>query len=575
MRTGSDWAVTVAAWLRDRARGWAGSWAPWLAPVLWAASVAGGVILLADLARISAAWVAALTAGLVTSGDLFRQHAQRSERRREEAGQLIRDQFLTWHKHLPRPGELSPTDVGVRPGSRLAGGPAAVPGDVPVYVRRDIHERLVSLIRQGRWVLIEGPSAAGKTRTAYETVREAAPNHQVLIPLNPAEPALEKLVRSEHEVRPAVVWLDDIDRYLKADTVNHSLLTALSPGNGRDVAIVATLRAGARKALQEAEGPGGQDRPVRTVNDVLGMFESCSLGSAMSPEELARARRQAQDPRIESALHNSHDGRITEYLSAVPALLRHWKQAEDEVSRVGAALVSAAVDWRRVGRDQPVPAGTLAALLPEYLVPAPDAVPPELLQTALAWATAVPPEATSACLTAVGDGYLASDILVDHAQTEDGGRGIPDRVWELGLADENGHSATTVSMSALSQGRPEVSEAALRRAAGSGDAAAMNNLGFELHLREELDTAKHWYEQAALAGNVDAMYNLGVLEQHRNPDLAERWYRRAAERGYPAAMYHLGKLLERRGQRWRAARWRRRAGKHGYQPPARGHRGTG
>ena len=89
-----------------------------------------------------------------------------------------------------------------------------------------------------------------------------------------------------------------------------------------------------------------------------------------------------------------------------------------------------------------------------------------------------------------------------------------------------------------------------QEAADAGDTDAMNNLGNLLS--DQLDPpdlagARHWYQQAADAGHTDAMNNLGNLlsDQLDPPDLAgaRHWYQQAADAGHTDAMNNLGNLL--------------------------------
>jgi TPR repeat protein len=55
----------------------------------------------------------------------------------------------------------------------------------------------------------------------------------------------------------------------------------------------------------------------------------------------------------------------------------------------------------------------------------------------------------------------------------------------------------------------------------------MFNLGALLK-DSDPDTAKGWWEQAAAAGDSDAMSNLGLLLEESDPDAARRWREKAA-----------------------------------------------
>ena len=63
----------------------------------------------------------------------------------------------------------------------------------------------------------------------------------------------------------------------------------------------------------------------------------------------------------------------------------------------------------------------------------------------------------------------------------------------------------------------------------------------------DLDGARAWYTKAAVAGHIEAQFNLGQLFAERldPPDLdgARTWLTRAAEAGHTDAQYELGVLL--------------------------------
>ncbi|MDL4818541.1 serine/threonine-protein kinase [Actinomadura opuntiae] len=102
-----------------------------------------------------------------------------------------------------------------------------------------------------------------------------------------------------------------------------------------------------------------------------------------------------------------------------------------------------------------------------------------------------------------------------------------------------------------------------RRAANAGDIAAMYNLGIILQ-RKNPQEAAYWCRAAASAGDLDAMYNLGVIVEEADPREAEQWYRRAANAGHPAAMSNLGVLLRSSGHGKEGLRWYRRAAEAGH-----------
>ena len=74
----------------------------------------------------------------------------------------------------------------------------------------------------------------------------------------------------------------------------------------------------------------------------------------------------------------------------------------------------------------------------------------------------------------------------------------------------------------------------------------MNSLGLLLKY-DDPGSARLWFEQAAAAGNTQAMVNLGLLLSDSDPEAARRWYEQAAAAGDSSAMLNLGPLLKRTG----------------------------
>ncbi|WP_300709601.1 sel1 repeat family protein [uncultured Desulfovibrio sp.] len=92
-----------------------------------------------------------------------------------------------------------------------------------------------------------------------------------------------------------------------------------------------------------------------------------------------------------------------------------------------------------------------------------------------------------------------------------------------------------------------------QEAAEAGDPQAMNNLGVlydkGLGVEPDVGRALHWYAKSADAGHPSGMCNFGrMLEQGRGVPLdaaeAARWFDLAARRGQPEAQYNLGMLYE-------------------------------
>ena len=65
--------------------------------------------------------------------------------------------------------------------------------------------------------------------------------------------------------------------------------------------------------------------------------------------------------------------------------------------------------------------------------------------------------------------------------------------------------------------------------------------------------AKEWYEKSAVRGNIEAMYDLGVLyDNEGDKEKAKEWYEKSASKGDADAMNNLGVFYEDNGERLKA-----------------------
>ncbi len=96
---------------------------------------------------------------------------------------------------------------------------------------------------------------------------------------------------------------------------------------------------------------------------------------------------------------------------------------------------------------------------------------------------------------------------------------------------------------ALQDGDPEEAGRWYRRAAEAGHVDAAVNLGVLL-IEHDPDEAAYWLRTAAEAGDADAAFNLGLFLHNQRPDEAVRWYRQAIGLGLDAAALNLGELLK-------------------------------
>jgi hypothetical protein len=277
-------------------------------------------------------------------------------------------------------------------------------------VPREVDARLEEALTFSHFVLLVGDSAAGKSRTAFEVMRRRFPDRALVIPARPN--SLAALLDANIEFRSAVLWLDDLDAYLGTDTPTLTDLERIVGGGDRAVTALATIRKAAYERYdQDAAAP--ERKLLRTATHI-------AMHRPLTTVERRNAARAAdKDERLRDALHQIGKYGLGEYLAAGPELIRRFDNASDiDANPIGAALVRAAIDWRRLGLTRPISAEVLRALSPLYLDPADiRRFDDNAFAQALAWATERV-VATSALLIEEPEGYRVFDYLLDYAERD-------------------------------------------------------------------------------------------------------------------------------------------------------------
>jgi TPR repeat protein len=484
-------------------------------------------------------------------------------------------------RDLPRVRDLTPREFGVHD--------PVVELD---YVPREREADAQRILDQGKPLLALGGSMAGKTRMAVELLRRRCPDRPVLIPDRTS--VVADLDRRGGYLSGGVLWLDDLERYLREGGLTVGMLDRVLAGGNL---VVATMRAAAYQDYL----PTGQLRPPGS--DVVEWFTRVWLDRTPTPGETAELDRIG-DPGLRDRI-----GRygLAEYVGGAHYAVEQLRVGAAAQS-LGYALVRAAADWRRTGLTTPVPTDTLTALAAPYL-PAQrqhlvvddddDAETETETEAAQAWAARPIADTTIALLERQDGGWTVFDYALDHLTAENdpipdgtwqaaatadiaqrGGqvgyvaatvydrRDIAEQIWRA-LAQDTaaGHAGVMHNLGVLAERRGDAAEAEqwYRTAAAAGHSGAMTNLGVLLARRGDTAEAEQWWRTAAAAGDSDAMSNLGaVLARRGDAADAERWWRRAAAAGQADAMFNLGLLLERRGDAAEAEQWYRTAAATGH-----------
>ncbi|MGW2568134.1 hypothetical protein [Streptomyces sp. NPDC001537] len=230
-----------------------------------------------------------------------------------------------------------PTLVGIR-----RTWPTDAGTGIPPYVRRDVHHRLVALLRSGKFVLLVGDQLSGTTRTAFEAMQAAVPGHTLVAPTGIDK--LRAAVEHAEDSSNTVLWLDQLDQYLvpgglKFNDVRH----IVSAARGRT--IVATLSTSNLHRLET--GTSAETIEARRVIDDARQMK---LDVRLSDDEMELARGLSTDEHIGEALASTREFGLAEYIGGGQRLFTRWWNALDaEPNSRGASLVRAAVDCRRLG----------------------------------------------------------------------------------------------------------------------------------------------------------------------------------------------------------------------------------
>jgi hypothetical protein len=455
--------------------------------------------------------------------------------------------------HLARPRDAirvrdaRPRLLGVHAAIRVDDAPTELPAYVPRDLDADLRAALTAAAGHGGLVLLVGRSSVGKTRALFEAVRAVVPEWWLVHPADAGEVAGFAGAPTPR----TVVWLDELQRYLDGGlsaAVVRGLITAR-------VLLAATLWPHEYGARTVPRLPGQPDA-YSNDRELLGFAHVIDVPDGFSAAERRRAEVLATDPRIRIAL-DSPDAGFTQVLAAGPELVRWWESAPD---RYGQAVITAALDARRVGTQAPLSPALLAAAAPAYLTSAEQATaPPDWLDRAIGYAITQLHGATAtlspvpAGMSRVA-GYTVADYLHQHARRVRRTVQLPDRAWQALVDHHDPDDAIRLGDSAARRGRYRFAEALYRRAADEGDRRGV--LGLIDLLADRNQTGR--LRRLAAAGDPYAAARLADLlaEQGRAED-ALAVFRALADAGDQDAEVRLADLLAEHG---RVEELRERAG---------------
>jgi hypothetical protein len=502
-----------------------------------------------------------------TLSDLFRQRSKPSRETMTAflAACGLNDEarlpwLAAWERtstaHLARPGqavrvrEARPRLLGVHAAIRVDDAPTELPAYVPRDIDADLRTAVTAAAKDGGFVLLVGGSSVGKTRALFEVVQAVLPDWWLIHPASVA-------AVSEFAAAPTpriVVWLDELQRYFD----NRGGLTAaiVRESITAGAVIVATLWPHEYSSRVALPVPGQPD-PHCNDRQVLDLAQVIDVPDQLSAAERRRAEALTTDQRIRIAL-DTPDAGFTQVLAAGPELIRWWETAADPY---GKAIITAALDARRVGAQAPLSRDLLAAAAAGYLTSTQQAsAPTDWFDRAIAYATTQLHGATATlCPVAAGigvvAGYTVADYLHQHARQVRRTVHLPEQAWQA-LTDHH-HPSDTIHLasSAARRGRYAYAETLYRFASDAGDPDATEGWIDLLAEQGRVDELR----QRADAGNSFAAQLLAdlLVEQGRLDELRQRagtgdyyalsrWIDRLAEQG------RIDELRHHAGRCWQA-----------------------
>jgi NB-ARC domain len=387
----------------------------WLIALALAVAIPAGVWAALQQLKASRGWMAVAAAASAVAPLLVTAIRQARSQTTERNALLSRNVRL-WaqYQRMPKVSDIiDPVPLGVKPAT--AEPDTQMPW-VPSYVPREVDERLDQMLAFSRFVLLVGDSAAGKSRTAFEAMRRRFPDRAIVIPVRAESLAI--VLDAGLEFFDSVIWLDDLDTYLGTNTFTLTDLERIIGSDKQAVTVLATIRKAAYDRFDQDAAIS--ERKLLRAAAQLPMHRQLTRAEQATAEAIANS-----DAQLGVVLHRltlidkNREYGLAEYLAAAPELIRRFDHADDVDGKpIGAAVVRAAIDWRRVGLTRPIPAEALLALCPLYLQPS-DAnqLDDSSFNEAIIWATQKV-IASSALLAEEEDGYRVFDYLLDYVERD-------------------------------------------------------------------------------------------------------------------------------------------------------------
>ncbi|MEW2530331.1 sel1 repeat family protein [Streptomyces sp. NPDC047071] len=434
---------------------------------------------------------------------------------------------------------------------------------LPRYVPRPHDARLRRLLAPAVadgappiFVVVQGPSCTGKTRTAYEALHEAVPEgFDLLFPAD-TDSLLATLAADALPPR-TVLWLNEAQHYLtdpQGEAAAAALLRRLD-GEG-PLVVIATLWPEHAEALTRPVSHSGDAH--RHARALLSQAHWVDLPRTFATDLDAARAAAAEDASLAEAVA-AGAAELTQVLAAGPDLVRHYERAAGPHGPYGSALISAAMDAHRLGGVGPLPLAFLEAAAVGYLTDAERAAArPDWFGQALARARTLVKHTTSPLQDVphpTGMGRLPgtarlADYLQHHGRHARRFRCPPDSFWRA-AHEHLTHPEELLRLGDAARWRARYAHAVrlYGAAADAGESYALIRIGQMREDNLDMEEAQRLYRLAVDAGNTDGLLHLAALwEDAWCWEEAEELYLRASAAGVEDALAYAGLMWDGAGE---------------------------
>jgi uncharacterized protein YidB (DUF937 family) len=449
--------------------------------------------------------------------------------------------------------------LGVHRAISAEAAPGQAVPELTVYVQREHDVRLRELLSAPArpvMVMLVGGSSTGKTRAAFEAVRQCLPDWSLLRPVDAAD--LLEQVRSGAPGPETVLWLNETQIFLRGEP---GVAVALRQLLARDepVLVIGTMWPEFWKEFTSAPDDSGPDVNCQATELLLQDANRVDVPETFAGRDLVQLNYVlAADLRLAAAAQAAgSDGKVVQVLAGGPELVQRYDHPADAEDRFGKAVLAAAMDARRAGCESPIGASLLQAAAPAYLDSSERAGAPDTwFATGLRHATrkirgiAALTEQRQAPGIGPADGYVLHDYLDQHGRLTRRGKLIPAMVWDMVIAhvlDPAGR--TGLAQQAEWRGLYRYAVDLARPAADAGEAAAMQLMARRLAAAGHDGEADEWTRRAAEAGDTMAVQLYAKrLDEDGDRDGADTILRTATAAGDTSALLSLAARLDDAGK---------------------------